>query len=428
MKKFVVILMLCLFTNVTVYSSSLEDAKIKKNELENKQKQLIENKEAIDKQIYKLSEEIRKIDEIQVKISNKIKNLNSDIVKKNKEIKIITQKRKEQEILKKEKFNVLKKRMKYLYENGNDIYINKIKSSKTLYEFQNNSEYISQIVSYDKNIIDELNKLIVDIKKEEFKLKTAKEDLETKKENLKKENLKITQLLRNKKEVMLKYDEAIKVLNNNIYLYSNAINNQQKIIDNILAEEIRKKEEAQKEAARLYFEEQKKKKEELNNNVDKNINTNTNINTNIGNTSNSNSISNTNNFNSKFIWPTRSGYRVSSGFGQRVAPNVHGATSYHEGIDIPVPMGSDVLASADGIVIISSYHYSAGNYVMIAHNDSISTVYMHNSVLLVNVGDRVKQGQVIALAGSTGASTGSHIHIGFKVDGVYKDPLKYLSR
>ena len=85
-----------------------------------------------------------------------------------------------------------------------------------------------------------------------------------------------------------------------------------------------------------------------------------------------------------------------------------------------------MLAANAGTVIVSEYHYSYGYYVVIDHGGGISTLYGHNSKLLVNVGDQVTKGQQIAKAGSTGYSTGNHIHFCVRENGVAVDPLGYV--
>jgi len=128
-----------------------------------------------------------------------------------------------------------------------------------------------------------------------------------------------------------------------------------------------------------------------------------------------------------FIWPVPSNYTtISSPFGYRSNP-VTGAYHLHSGIDIPVPTGTDIYASKSGTVTAAAYHSSMGNYVMIDHGDGTSTIYMHNSQLLVNVGTVVTQGQVIAKAGTTGNSTGPHCHFSIKVSGEFVNPLDYVS-
>ena len=106
---------------------------------------------------------------------------------------------------------------------------------------------------------------------------------------------------------------------------------------------------------------------------------------------------------------------------------MEGASSNHQGVDIGAPTGSNIIAAASGEVIISTYSYSAGNYIMISHGGGVYTVYMHCSQLLASAGDQVKQGQVIAKVGSTGYSTGSHLHFGIRTGGKYVNPLNYVS-
>lgn len=126
-----------------------------------------------------------------------------------------------------------------------------------------------------------------------------------------------------------------------------------------------------------------------------------------------------------FIWPCPAYTRISSYFGPRPQP-VPGASTNHKGVDLAAPYGSNILASAAGVVTTSKYSASAGNYVVIAHGNGISTVYMHASSLLVSVGEVVEQGQVIAKVGSTGYSSGNHLHFGVIKNGTYVDPLGYI--
>lgn len=130
--------------------------------------------------------------------------------------------------------------------------------------------------------------------------------------------------------------------------------------------------------------------------------------------------------NTNFIWPCPASGRISSAFGDRSSPT-EGASTNHKGIDIPAPSGSSIVAAADGKVVISTYSYSAGNYIMIDHGGGLTTVYMHCSQLLVKEGETVKQGQTIAKVGSTGYSTGPHLHFGVRSGGSYVNPSGYVS-
>ncbi|NBG87349.1 peptidoglycan DD-metalloendopeptidase family protein [Isachenkonia alkalipeptolytica] len=127
-------------------------------------------------------------------------------------------------------------------------------------------------------------------------------------------------------------------------------------------------------------------------------------------------------------WPVPGYRRISSAYGYRTHP-IFGEWRPHWGIDIPAPMGTPIVASLSGEVMLSTYGPSYGNYVVIYHGEGISTLYAHNSQNHVSVGDRVEQGEVIASIGSTGYSTGPHLHYEVRVNGDPKviNPYHWLN-
>lgn len=132
---------------------------------------------------------------------------------------------------------------------------------------------------------------------------------------------------------------------------------------------------------------------------------------------------------SAFGWPLKSGvwYYISSYFGWRQDPLGRGWL-HHGGLDIAAAGGNAVIAVCDGVVTTAKYHYSYGNYVVIYHGDGTSSLYAHmkNNSLTVKVGDEVKRGQTIGQVGSTGDSTGNHLHFSVIVNGKYLNPDDYL--
>lgn len=127
--------------------------------------------------------------------------------------------------------------------------------------------------------------------------------------------------------------------------------------------------------------------------------------------------------------PTISPVDVSynaSGFGWRIDP-FNGSSAFHEGIDFSSPNGTPIVAAAGGVVVAAEYHPQFGNMVDIDHGNDIVTRYAHASRVFVKLGDIVKRGQHVADIGSTGRSTGSHLHFEVHVKGVAQNPHKFLS-
>lgn len=119
--------------------------------------------------------------------------------------------------------------------------------------------------------------------------------------------------------------------------------------------------------------------------------------------------------------------RISSPFGERISP-VTRRTEFHRGIDIANSTNTDIIASAAGVVTFSGYNGSYGNMVLIAHGNGYSTIYAHNHENKVEVGDRVQKGELIAKMGSTGRSTGPHVHFEIRKGGEPIDPKSMLEK
>ncbi len=124
------------------------------------------------------------------------------------------------------------------------------------------------------------------------------------------------------------------------------------------------------------------------------------------------------------ITPVSSAYR-SSGYGWRIDP-IRGRKAFHEGLDFSAVRGASIYAAGDGIVTTSERTHNYGNLVKVNHGSGLETRYAHASKLLVKKGERVVKGQVIALVGSTGRSTGPHLHYEIRLNGSPLNPRKYL--
>lgn len=128
-----------------------------------------------------------------------------------------------------------------------------------------------------------------------------------------------------------------------------------------------------------------------------------------------------------FIWPVKG--TVTSSFGMRFHPILK-SYRMHYGIDIGAPTGTPIKAAQDGFIVVSKYGYNGGfgNYIMIYHGGSLSTLYAHCNSLVVKENQRVKKGDIIGFVGTTGLSSGSHLHFGVIFSGEYIDPLRFLPK
>ena len=125
------------------------------------------------------------------------------------------------------------------------------------------------------------------------------------------------------------------------------------------------------------------------------------------------------------VWPAPASHTITSNYGGRSYP-LDGSYNYHLGTDIGASYGTPVVSYQAGTVLIASYHWSYGNYVVVDHGNGLSTLYAHMSALTVSAGQSVSAGQQVGLVGSTGSSTGPHLHFEVRINGSNVDPAPYL--
>ena len=126
-----------------------------------------------------------------------------------------------------------------------------------------------------------------------------------------------------------------------------------------------------------------------------------------------------------FAWPCPGYKRISDDYGNRIHP-ILGTQQFHNGIDMAAASGTSILAAYDGDVAAAAYSSSMGNYIMVSHGSGLYTIYMHCSALYVSKGQSVSKGQKIAAVGSTGRTTGPHLHFSVRLNGSYTSPWNYL--
>lgn len=369
-----------------VSATSIQDAQENRDEAEENKDDAQNVLDDLEERQNTLINEVAELDQQVSDIQSQITTKEEEEATLNTEIDDTKKKLAAAQVEEDNQYAAMMKRIQYLYENGEVEYIDTLMSSASFSDMLNKSEYVEQISSYDQKQLNALIQTRQDIQDYETTLEkdlkeveSVKADLQTQKSNL---------------------DTVISEKNTKISEYSTDIDAQKALVQKY-EEEMEKAEAQIAEYQRIAAQQSSS-----------------------GNGSSSSPQYYTPSGGS-FMWPATQGSSISSYFGPRTSPTA-GASSNHKGIDIPCPTGSDIVASAAGTVVISQYSSSAGYYIMIDHGNGISTVYMHNSQLLVSVGQTVEQGQVIAKAGSTGYSTGSHCHFGILVNGTYVNPLDYL--
>ena len=391
--------------------SNLSEAQQEKKTLENdlqKAKELIDSLKGSKEDI---QSEVEKLDKQLNEISGKVKELESQLSKKRQEIantESALNKAKEQE---KKQYRSMKKRIQFMYENGQTSYVEMLLSADSFTDFLNAVEYITQISQYDRKMLKEYQNMQVTIADTQKTLETDYASLQSLQAKVQEEKQAVAALESAKKGELNDVADDLTDAQSVAKAYEAEIQAQNEVIAQIQA--------AQKRAAEQQAAQQQAQAAEENQGATdaagENLNTAQNT-TPSGNGQSTGSM----------MWPCPSSKRVTSDYGPRTSPT-NGASSNHKGIDIGAAYGADIVAADGGTVLVATYSSSGGNYVIIDHGGGLCTVYMHASSLTVSAGQTVSKGQVIAKVGSTGISTGNHLHFGVTLNGVYVSPWGYVS-
>ena len=330
--------------------------------IENINIELTENLEAInklDEEIYSYETQINTISENLENIEKQIKETEDYL----DTIQVDYEHQKE----------VLQERLLYAYEEGPTRYLDVLLNSKSMLDFITNYYLIAELMQYDKDLLD-------GIERDKEQIEQIEQSLNESKENLK--------LIKNEQKKIAISLENSKIVKNS---YINNLTNEEKQIQ---------------EEMSMYQEELDLVELEILLAVLENSDTQY-----VGGT---------------FAWPAPGYYTITSPYGMRVHPIIK-TFSNHSGMDIGAPMGSYAIAANDGIVTKATYSYSYGNMVIIDHGGGVTTLYAHGSEILAQVGDVVKRGDAIMKVGSTGWSTGPHLHFEIRINGATIDPYPYVT-
>lgn len=390
-----VVLVLTMATGLTAQakgdasSTSLKEAQKEKAALE---KQLKAAKELInDLKDSKgdVEEKVQELNNELVDISSKITSLENQLADKSTEIADAEAELAQAEADKQKQYDDMKTRIQYMYENSQTTYLEQLLESNSVAEFLNTAEYIAEIQKYDRQKLDEYTENIEYITVAKEQLEQDYADLENMKANVESQKQSVAALMSQKETELAGITSNISDAQEDAKYFEAEIQAQNELIAEIKRIEAEKAAAAAKAAA--------EGKQVVDNPYTGGV----------------------------FTWPCPSSTRVTSDYGTRVSPT-SGASSNHKGIDIGASAGAAIVAAANGTVKAANYSSAAGNYVMIDHGGGLYTVYMHCSSLAVSEGTTVSAGQTIAYVGSTGISTGNHLHFGVSLNGSYVSPWSYL--
>ncbi len=377
-------------------TTSLKEAQKEKAALEKaleKAKQTInglkESKGDVQAKVNDLNAQLMNISSRITALENQLAQKNQELTEKKDQIEETKDQLEDAKKQEEQQYADMKVRIQFMYENAQESYFEALFSSESFSDFLNSAEYIMQIQEYDRKKLGEYQETVayIDGVEEQLEedyatLEEMKKEVEQEKASVEQEKASVATLMKQRETELAGIEGNIDSAQNDADYYAAEIQAQEEIIAEI------KRIEAEKAAAG-------KQDNPYTGGV--------------------------------FTWPCPSSTRVTSDYGTRVSP-MGGASSNHKGIDIGASGGAAIVAAADGTVTTAAYSSAAGNYVMIDHGGGLYTVYMHASALLVSPGQTVSAGQTIAQVGSTGISTGNHLHFGVSLNGSYVSPWSYLGR
>ncbi len=373
--------------NIKAKEQEISDANKKKKELQGNLTEVKKIKESLETQRSDLQSYVTQLDQNLSDVEEKIAELKELIAEKEEEILQTTEDLEEAEEKETEQYDALKERIKFLYEKGDTYYVELLFSSSGFSDFINRKDYIEKLSTYDMDLFKEY------VKNREL-IEVCKSELEAEEELLEEAKAKVD-------EEQANLEELISTKESEINRYTGDIKDKEKAIAEYEAD-IAMENDTIKALEAALAEERKRLLEE-------------------------NGVENVVYDGGMFKWPAPSYTRISSEYGWRMHPTL-GVEKFHNGVDMAAPGGSPILAAYDGEVIAAGYNSSMGNYIMINHGGGLITIYMHASALYVSQGTMVARGEKIAAVGTTGRSTGNHLHFGVRLNGQYVSPWNYLGK
>lgn len=369
---------------VTVHAESIDETKKKGQELEQQKDEAQKEQNDLSSQ---LSSILTEMEDVETKVANK-----------EQEIADIADELIAAQVKENDQYNAMKKRIKFMYENGNVHFIEILFESKDIGEFLNNAEYITTISKYDRKMLDEFQDTVKQVEEQEEKLQEEQVELQELQDQLIAKHNDVEKLLNDKTAEVSELESAISAN----------------------SEKLAKLQEEAAAAAALQQQQQQAQQQQQ----QQRPSSGGGGSSSGGGGSSSPQPSIPPSGNGRLSNPCPAAY-ISSEFGPRKSPGGVGSTN-HKGRDYAAPTGTPIYASASGTVTTVSYNSFRGNYVVVNHGNGLATLYQHCSAIYVSVGQSVSGGQNIAAVGATGRVTGAHLHFEVHVNGTPVDPRGYL--
>lgn len=344
-----------------------------------------------DKKI-KTLDDLKAINQNIASTKQTINKLTNDISAKEKEIVVLEDKIKESQAKLERKIVEYNKRLVEVYKEGDVKYLDVLFGAEDFNDLLTRYQYIQYINDSDEDLMKEVKEQKANLQDQQTQVADAKKSLENNRQAKENRKNELAQLGENKQALVTELTAQEKEIQKNIQSMEQASNEIGAQIQAIQAQQA-----AAAAAAAA-----------------------------------ANQGSGGAGYNGAYVpangvltFPVPSYYGVTSEYGWRGDP-FSGGQSFHMGIDLGASMGAPVLAAGDGRIILQEYHWSYGNYVVIDHGNGLSTVYAHMSAFTKPFGSVVKAGEQIGAIGTTGASTGPHLHFEVRVNGQHTQPRGYL--
>ena len=374
---------------ISALKEKLKESAAEKKQLQQKLESIDRDKATIKSQIEALDQQIANT-EGEIDLQNQlIEQLQGMIAQKELELE---EAQKEEEV----QYEKFKTRVRVMYEQGDASYLEVLLASDSVSDFLSRYEIVSQIAKYDKGLFEKLKAAKEAVAQKKAELEASQAEAEEAKAGLEATKRDLDAQLENRSAAMRELENAsdeVKASYQEIEDEEADINAQIDKMAKELAEQERRRHE---EAARIAAQ-------------------------NSGSSGQSNQSVAPVQTSSGYTFPLSSGYRrVTSRFGNRKHP-ITGQYKLHTGVDISAPNGTTIMAAKSGTVIIAGRSTAYGNYVVINHGGGLTTLYAHMSKLGTTNGATVNAGDTIGYVGSTGYSTGNHLHFEVRLNGSYQD-------